>query len=186
MIEIRKLDRLIPDELRRLVTGYVSTARYAVRQTETGQQWMLTLERVPLAQPYRKRYDPLEAATLEDYRQVVSLGFSFGAYKDAHCVGVALAEPLLWNKSLCVRELHTAETRRRRGIGRQLVDALAEKARAAGLRILVCETQTTNVPAICFYREMGFQLEGIDLSYYSNNDFPDGEIAVFMKKRLGA
>lgn len=35
-----------------------------------------------------------------------------------------------------------------------------------------------------YYRKMGFDLEAIDLSYYSNSDFPDAEIALFMKKRL--
>jgi hypothetical protein len=31
---------------------------------------------------------------------------------------------------------------------------------------------------------MGFVLEGIDLSLYRNSDYPDGEIAVFMKRKL--
>jgi ribosomal protein S18 acetylase RimI-like enzyme len=99
-------------------------------------------------------------------------------------VGIALAEPRHWNKSLWVWELHVVESHRRRGVGRQLVDALANKAREAGLRTLVCETQNTNVPAMRFYHSVGFRIEGIDISYYTNEDFPDGEIAVFMKKRL--
>ncbi len=60
----------------------------------------------------------------------------------------------------------------------------AEKARRAGFRAIVCETQNTNATAIKIYRKLGFRLEGIDISYYSNNDYPDGEIAVFMKRRL--
>jgi ribosomal protein S18 acetylase RimI-like enzyme len=61
---------------------------------------------------------------------------------------------------------------------------LVGKGRAAGLRTLLCETQSTNVPAIRFYRKMGFELEGLDLSHYRNTDYPDGEMAVFMKKPL--
>ena len=95
-----------------------------------------------------------------------------------------MAEPRQWNKSLWVWEFHVAETYRRQGIGRQLMDALAQKGHAAGLRTIVCETQNTNVPAIRFYRSVGSNMEGVDLSYYSNDDFPDGEIAIFMKKRL--
>ena len=60
----------------------------------------------------------------------------------------------------------------------------SEMATAAGLRTIVCETQNTNVPAIQFYRKLGFRMEGIDISYYTNNDLPDGEIAVFMKKQI--
>ena len=36
------------------------------------------------------------------------------------------------------------------------------------------------------YRRLGFRLEGIDLSHYTNADYPDGEVAVFMKRRVGA
>jgi len=184
MIDIRPFAQLNPDDLYRLATGYTSDAKYQVSKTESDQHFALTLELVPLPQPYRKHYDHVDVETLKHYQQVPPFGFSFGAYDGQQCVGLALAEPRSWNKSLWVWELHVAETHRRRGVGRQLVEALAEKARAVGLRTLVCETQNTNVPALRFYRSVGFQIEGIDLSYYSNDDFPDGEIAVFMKRRL--
>lgn len=64
------------------------------------------------------------------------------------------------------------------------MEALADRARKADLRIMVCETQNTNVPAIEFYRKVSFEVEGIDLSYYSNNDVTNGEVAIFMKKKL--
>jgi ribosomal protein S18 acetylase RimI-like enzyme len=65
-----------------------------------------------------------------------------------------------------------------------MMEELAERGRASGLRIAVCETQNTNVPAIRFYRIVGCNIEGIDPSYYSNDDWPEGEVAVFMKRRL--
>jgi ribosomal protein S18 acetylase RimI-like enzyme len=61
---------------------------------------------------------------------------------------------------------------------------LAARACAAGLRAVVCETQTTNVPAIAFYRQLGFEIDGVDLSYYSNDDASGGEVAIFMKLKL--
>ncbi|MNF18709.1 hypothetical protein D3C80_2229620 [compost metagenome] len=36
-----------------------------------------------------------------------------------------------------------------------------------------------------FYKQCGFELDGIDLSFYTNNDMSDGEVAFFMKKRTG-
>jgi len=184
MIEIRSLEELNTDDLHRLVMGYTSHDKYQVSRTETDKHFAVTLELVRLSQPYRKRYEHLDAATLDCYQEALRFGFSFGAYDGGQCVGIALAEPRYWNKSLWVWELHVAETHRRRGVGRQLVELLAARSRLAGLRTLVCETQNTNVPAIRFYRKVGFNIEGIDLSYYTNDDFPDGEIAVFMKKRL--
>jgi GNAT superfamily N-acetyltransferase len=184
MIEIRSLEELNTDDLHRLVMGYASDDKYQVSRTESDKHFAVTLELVPLPQPHRKRYDHVDTATLDHYQEVLRFGFSFGAYDREQCVAIALAEPRYWNKSLWVWELHVAEAHRRRGVGRQLVELLAARARAAGLRTLVCETQNTNVPAIRFYRKVGFNIEGIDLSYYSNDDFPDGEIAVFMKKRF--
>ena len=178
------LAKFNPDDLLRLVTGYTSDAKYAVSKSESVRRFTIALELVSLPQPFHKRYDHLDAETMKHYQRILALGFSFGAYDEDLCMGFTIAEPRYWNKSLWVWELQVAKTHRRRGIGRRLVNELAEKARGAGLRSIVCETQNTNVPAIRFYRKVGFNIEGIDLSYYSNNDFPDGEIALFMKKRI--
>ena len=64
------------------------------------------------------------------------------------------------------------------------MEDVAQRAKNAGFRTIVCETQNTNVMAIKVYSKLGFRLEGIDISHYANNDYPDGEIAVFMKRRL--
>jgi len=118
------------------------------------------------------------------YEWVVQQGFSLGAYDGHQMVGIAIAEKVDWNRSLWVWEFGVAETHRRRGIGRRLMEALADEAKEAGLRIMVCETQNTNVPAIAFYRKVGFEIEGIDLSYYSNSDMTEGEVAIFVKRKL--
>ena len=95
-----------------------------------------------------------------------------------------IAEPQPWNKSVTVWEFHVAEAQRGQGLGRRLMERVIEQARRDKFRIIVCETQTTNAPAIHIYRRLGFQIEGVDISFYSNHDYPDGEMAVFMKRRL--
>jgi ribosomal protein S18 acetylase RimI-like enzyme len=89
-----------------------------------------------------------------------------------------------WNSSLWVCEFHVAAPYRGQGIGRQMMEWAAQMAQDAGLRTIVCETQNRNANAIQAYRKLGFQLEGIDISYYTNEDYPDQGIAVFMKRRL--
>lgn len=185
MIGIRPLRDLDPADVRRLDTGYSSPAHYVVRKTETAERTSIVLELAELDRPYVRTSSVLDTELVR-YGGIVREGFSFAAYDDNEIVGMAIAEPRAWNRSLWVWEVLVKESLRRRGIGRQLMDALAAKAKAARLRVLVCETQNTNVPAIRFYRRVGFELDGIDLSYYTNEDVTSGEVAIFMKRKLGA
>lgn len=185
-LEIKKLERFDAAELRRIGPGYASREKYLVRKAEARDHIVVELELVRLERPYLRAWDPVDAEGRKLYERAVARGYSLAAYDGAEMVGVAIAEPQDWNDSLWVWEFHTVKRRRRQGIGRRLMDALAESARAAKLRVIVCETQNTNVPAIDFYRAVGFGLEGVDLSYYSNVDKLAGEVAVFMKRKLKA
>jgi ribosomal protein S18 acetylase RimI-like enzyme len=183
MIEVKTLRRVAPEEIRSLASGYVSAFRYNIRKAETPERTVISLELAALEPPYVRHFEH-ESATLEAYGRVVKQGFSLGAYAEERLIGIALAEPHRWNRSLWVHEFHVDAPHRGRGIGRQMMEALADRARAADLRVLVCETQNTNVPAIAFYRAVGFEMEGVDLSYYTNEDMTQGEVAIFMKRKL--
>ncbi len=182
-LDIRRLASLSEEDFLRLVTGYTSLTRYAVQKNESLERTSFSLELVKLERPYQKQWEYIPQE-LERYNDYLKEGYSLGAYLADRLVGMAVAEPRWWNKSLWVWEFHVEEDRRGAGIGLQLMQALAEQAQAAGLRALVVETQNTNVPAILFYRKAGFEIEGIDLSYYTNHDAVDGEVAVFMKRKL--
>lgn len=181
MLSIRKLTTIDLETLQRLIRGYVSHEKYQVLREESETKISFSLELIPLEKPYIKQS---ELDALEEYQEIVSAGFSLAAYEDEQIVALALARPQPWNQSLWIHEIHVLESYQRKGIGRVLMEACAEKAREAGLRIIFCETQNTNVPAIRFYRKMGFVMDAIDLSLYSNADYPDGEIALFMKRKL--
>ena len=184
MIIIRQLEQFNVDNYYRLETGYITRSRYSVVKTESEETTEILLQKRLLQQPYRKVFGELDSESLIRYQSLPDLGFSYEAYNDDLLVGIALAEPRLWNRSLWVWEFHVAKTHQGKGIGRRMMEVLEVKCKQAGLRTMVCETQTTNVPAIGFYRKMGFSIEGIDLSYYTNQDYPDGEVALFMKKRI--
>lgn len=184
MIFIAPLIEFTDEDWRRIVTGYTSAGRYWVLWRDDTEKTSFSLEYVPLSQPYVKRYDFPDEDTLGHYRQVLKDGFSFGAYAETSLIGLLIAEPQRWNHSLWVWEFHVAEGFRGQGIGKKLMEQAVSLARSAGLRIVVCETQNTNVPAIRAYRALGFRVEGVDISYYTNQDYPDGEVALFMKRRL--
>jgi ribosomal protein S18 acetylase RimI-like enzyme len=184
MTEIRQLAHVTSDDLARIITSYVSDAAYTVRKSETPERTTITVELVTLETPRRKRYHAMDAETQARYQGVLAQGLSFGAYDGDTLVGLAIAERHDWNNSLWVWEFHVAELHRGQGIGRRLMEALVGAAHTANVRIIVCETQSANVPAIRFYRRMGFELDGVDMSYYSNTDVEHGEVAVFMKRKL--
>ena len=182
MIEIRSLTVLNLTDLRRVVSGYSSERKYVVKYTSEEDGTSFNLQLVNHDKPFVKKFDHDDI--LQRYERLLDDGYSFGAYDEKMLVGIVVGEPHEWNLSLWVWEFHVAKAYRKMGIGKQLMECVAEKAKRAGFRTIVCETQNTNVTAVRVYSKLGFRLEGIDISYYSNNDYPNGEIAVFMKRRL--
>jgi len=183
MAAVRPLLAFSDTDFSRIVSGYTSMERYRVERwvDEVETSIRLTLEK--LDAPYHKVFHS-DDSELARYRSYLGQGFSIGAYDGERLVGLILAEPHAWNRSLWVWEFHVDPLFQRQGIGRQMMAAAAEKAQQAGFRVLVCETQSTNTAAIRVYRKLGFEIEGIDLSYYTNHDIPDGEVAIFMKRQL--
>ena len=76
---------------------------------------------------------------------------------------------------LVVDELHitlvaVAPEQRRRGLGRQVLEALLDEARQQGARHATLEVAATNGAAVGLYRALGFQDAGLRRGYYRNGD----------------
>lgn len=187
MIDIRALtEPLDPCALHGMADGYTSESRYQVTKSERRLRTEITLELVPAARPIEVKWR-LTGWDVDLWHKAVAEGTAFGAFEaqSAKVVGFCISRVERWNRTLRVWDLGVAEAYRRRGVGRRLLDHAADSARKKGCRVVVCETQNTNVAAIAFYRRAGFELHGIDLSYYSNEDLcEDGQVALFMKRRL--
>jgi ribosomal protein S18 acetylase RimI-like enzyme len=182
MITIRPYAPVRATELNLLTGPYTCTDTYRVtyQDSETGSGFALDL--VALAAPHVHRYSHIDDAWVRD--NLANADCAYGAFDGERLVGVLIAEKRAWNDSLWVWEFHVAAERRGQGIGRLLMEQATAHAKAAGLRVIICETQNRNSAAIKAYRRLGFRPEGIDISYYTNQDYPDGEVAVFMKRRL--
>ncbi len=70
------------------------------------------------------------------------------------------------------------EEYRRRGLGRQLVQALVERLAQQGCRMLLLEVRVSNAPAIALYEQLGFRQVGRRPNYY----FKPREDALIMRK----
>jgi ribosomal protein S18 acetylase RimI-like enzyme len=183
MIELKTLTEFRGEDVERLVPGYTSHEKFAVTRSETPDEVIFSLKRVVLQQPYIKVFPP-ETALYPTYAEHVQAGTSLGAYDGGALIGIAIAEAQTWNQTLWIWEFGVQDTHQRQGIGLYMMDALAQRSQAAGLRIMVVETQNTNGPAVRFYQRAGFHFDALDLTYYSNNAMLEDEIALFLKRKL--
>lgn len=67
---------------------------------------------------------------------------------------------------------------RKRGIGREILQAMHAKAKALGASEALLEVRKSNVAAIALYESMGYSRYGIRENYYGDED------AVLMRKEL--
>lgn len=187
MIDIRPFSEpLDPAAVHGIADSYESESRYRVTKREDHEITEITLELVPVTPPLAVRWQ-LTDRDLELWHKAVAEGTALGAFESpsGRVVGFCVGRVERWHRSLSVWELGVAGSHRRRGIGRRLLEGAADLGRREGCRVLVCETQNTNVAAIAFYRSAGLELHGIDLSYYTNEDLCEsGQVALFMKWRL--
>ncbi|AWB42995.1 GNAT family N-acetyltransferase [Paenibacillus sp. CAA11] len=183
-MEIKVLKRYTLEDQRELGEyGYTTFEKYKVKKEETACKTTITVELVHLEEAYVKEYEK-DAADFDKYEQILSYGFSLGAFANNELLGVAICEPYYWNNTLFIWNFHVSGRHRRTGVGRRLMQAVEELARREGFRVIGLETQNTNVPAVQFYKSCGYELGGIDLSYYTNDDVENGEVAITMKKKL--
>ena len=184
-MEIRPVFTLDREAVRQVMGGYSSRERYAVRVLESEEQTTFQIQLEELPGLFEKDF---RAGLLEDdldrYEQMLAEGLSRAAWEGEQLVGVGLASAERWNGTLWIWEFHVHPQFQGRGVGRALMESLAVAGRQAGLRTMRVETQSSNVPAIRFYRSLGFQLQGMDVSLYTNDDLSAGEVALFFKHRL--
>jgi ribosomal protein S18 acetylase RimI-like enzyme len=182
-IEIRPLTEISLEMLREIIIGHVTQEVFSVSSTETESEIHFSLKLKSLPTKKGKEWQPDEE-DMAEYQKAFSEGTCVAAFMGEKIVGVAISNVRKWNKSLWVMEFHVHPDHHRKGIGWLMMEEIVDIAKDRGLRVIVCETQNTNVSAIRFYQAMGFTMDGIDLSYYSNEDYRNDAIAVFMKRKI--
>lgn len=181
MIRVKVLEKLTVEEYHSLgETGYGSDAVYDIERSGDGQHFSFSFSLRKLENPFQKKRSA-SAEDLEDYNLIIAQGHSLGAYRQEQLVGVLIAEERTWNNSLWIDYLEVNAEFHRLGFGAALISKVIEQARKDKFRLIMLETQNTNVPAILFYRRQGFEIDGLQFSLY---DGEPGEQAVFMTYML--
>ncbi len=106
---------------------------------------------------------------------------------DGVIVGAIVLQEWHFNRSLWVSDIRVAPEVRRHGVGRALMDAAVDHARARNVVSVRLETQNDNLDAVAFYLRCGFRLSGFDDRLYLNlHPEPEREnrIALFFTYQL--
>lgn len=98
---------------------------------------------------------------------------------DSRVCAVAAIQLEAWNRRAILRHFYVDKSKRRTGIGSELLGFLLWKAANRGARCLWVETQNTNDPAIQFYLKNGFQFCGVDSSLYAPEGAAPAECAMY-------
>jgi ribosomal protein S18 acetylase RimI-like enzyme len=175
MIAIRQAR--LPDDaaaIERIDTSFTTDVVFDVEATGDG----FVLRERRLGAPLGKRFP------LDDVRAGERpWSHGFVAEDGADCVGFAAAGFEAWNRRLVLWHLYVQPTARGIGVGRRLVERVAELGRELGARHVWLETSNLNAPGIAAYRALGFSLTGIDTTLYAATP-AEGEIALFFSRPL--
>ena len=174
MYTIRRLDPLDYPMGKQVVYQYTSEKYYEVETEKSMNGWSFSLEEQKFAQPFEKS---LVEDIFESYLEGTEVYVSECKGEEA---GVIVMQHLEWNNTLLIHHLYVEQQFKRKGIGSALLIFAQKRARELSVRMITLETQTSNYPAIQFYLKNGFQLIGLNVNSYSNEDMEKKEVLIEM------
>lgn len=101
---------------------------------------------------------------------------AYGIIDSGKLLAAIEVNPEEWSNRLLITELFVDELIRGQGYGKKLIDLAKEITVKRGYRVLMLETQSSNVNAVDFYLHQGFTLIGFDSCCYTNNDLQRKEV----------
>ncbi len=151
-----------------------------VKNTEDG--WVIELKRQSSEEEIMKDYqEPIWEQWMDDESNNTSQ--IFGVEVNGKIVAWMTVAKEVWNNRLRIHELLVLEEHRGKGVGKMLIEKAKQVAQELNCRAIVLETQTNN-SAVEFYRKQGFELNGVDLTAYSNSDITNNEVRIDMVYKI--
>jgi len=173
-LDIRPLAPESPEYKATYTVRYLTKGYWDLSYREEGKtaSFFLRLKRFPA--PVEKTFDFTLAP--EYFRPCEVLGI----YENGVLAGLIEIHKEDWNNRMRITELLVFEPFRGKGLGGELLEAAKAKAREAGCRGMVLETQSCNVAAIACYKKHGFRFIGLDATCYGNDDVGKREVRLEM------
>lgn len=171
-------DPLVGDLPLQIRFAYTSDFVYEVEARETAGGFSWSLVRRPVRTPISResKWMPFDANAPN--------ARGYAAFLDGEVVGYVEYSHEEWTNLVKVWHCYVRIGFRRMGIGRKLMQNVERAAKHFRARGIVLETQSCNVPAIDFYRSLGFTFWTIDVARYTNDDIARKEVMIGMGKAL--
>ena len=155
---------------RSLPYDYVAEGGYKINVIPSEKGWDIFVHHDPALTKVKEGNDD---RIIEEYKGDTEI---FTAYIDEKEAGIIQIENQDHNKSMRIWDIYVFEPNRRNGVGTALMNKAKERARSMGVRRIILETQSCNMPAMSFYQKHGFDLAGLDITNYTNDDIGMGEV----------
>lgn len=159
--------------------AYESEGHYRVKIDANEDGWTINLRKEKFPETFVKHDENDRVVT--DYKGDSEL---YEALVDGAAAGKLQIEFQEYNKSVRVWDIDVWPKFKRMGVGKAMMELAIRRAREMGARRIVLETQSSNLPAIEFYKKMGFDLIGLDGTHYHNDDMERGEVRLEMALHL--
>ncbi|MFJ3386717.1 MULTISPECIES: GNAT family N-acetyltransferase [unclassified Lysinibacillus] len=174
MFQIKRIYKEHYPNGKKIIYQYVSNNYYDVVYKERENGWAIDFTLKHFETPFHKY---LEGEIFEDHIEDIEC---YIAELNEEDVGIVSISQEKWHNVLRINDIHIDQSHQHKGIGSKFMALVKKRATEIGVRAIVLETQTSNYPAIQFYKKHGFQLIGCDLLSYSNNDIEKKEVRVEM------
>jgi ribosomal protein S18 acetylase RimI-like enzyme len=175
-----KIAELSKNDVGRREVGckYSTSYYYDVSVFRESGSWRIELTRKALSSTLDKDY---HGKLFEDHVEEPRVFMAVVGNKQVGWIELGYDK---WNNRMRVWEFLVEEKFRKRGIGTSLMNHAVKIAKEKGARMLVLETQTNNDTALDFYLKFGFELIGLDVAAYSNEDIEKKEIRIELGLKL--
>ncbi len=160
--------------------GYRTNKIYKVTKDVVENKQVIEISEEVLNETYVKEWNQ-NLESVKYFEEIMEQGLSIGCYEGEKLIGFALIGYYAWNKSMWIENIRVSEKFRGRGIGKKLIGKVIEKSSLKGARILGLETQSTNFPAIEFYKKCGFEISGVDFARYPQRENDREQVAILMQ-----
>lgn len=158
-----------------LPVAYTSDHYYDISIDRTEDGFRIPIEKKKFSRPFT--HVPEDGAYPDKlYEDWWDDAQAFGIIEDGELLAAIEFCPEEWSNRLLITELFVGEKLRGQGYGRKLMELAKEHTVKNGYRVLMLETQSSNVNAVDFYLHEGFTLIGFDSCCYTNEDIERKEV----------